>query len=292
LTTAVSVIGLGNMGSALARALVDASYEVTVWNRTAVRAAPLAALGAQRASTAAEALAASPSTIVCVTRYEDVYDALDSEEAAGALEARTLINVGWGTPADARIMQAWVGERGGSYLDGGIPVYPSRIGRADTELVYAGPLELWEGHRALLASLGGASRHVGVPIESANVVALAIPGAYFHVSLGAFLEAAAYAGANGVPADALVSLTRAATTMLGDTVEAALVAISTRDYDTDEASLWISLDAMRMVKDAMNDAGQRGTELGAFVDVFERGLAAGLGDKAPASIYDLLRDGG
>ncbi len=33
-TKRVSVIGLGNMGSALAEALINAGHEVTVWNRT------------------------------------------------------------------------------------------------------------------------------------------------------------------------------------------------------------------------------------------------------------------
>jgi 3-hydroxyisobutyrate dehydrogenase-like beta-hydroxyacid dehydrogenase len=34
----VSVVGLGSMGSALARALVGAGREVTVWNRTSAKA--------------------------------------------------------------------------------------------------------------------------------------------------------------------------------------------------------------------------------------------------------------
>ena len=36
----VSVIGLGNMGSALARALLENGRQVTVWNRSPRKAAP------------------------------------------------------------------------------------------------------------------------------------------------------------------------------------------------------------------------------------------------------------
>ena len=36
--TDVSVIGLGDMGSALARTLLDSGYSVTVWNRSADKA--------------------------------------------------------------------------------------------------------------------------------------------------------------------------------------------------------------------------------------------------------------
>ena len=42
----ISVIGLGAMGSALARTLLQNNYAVTVWNRSADKAAPLAEAGA------------------------------------------------------------------------------------------------------------------------------------------------------------------------------------------------------------------------------------------------------
>ena len=43
----VTVIGLGAMGAALARTLLN-TYQVTVWNRTAAKAEPLVEAGAVR----------------------------------------------------------------------------------------------------------------------------------------------------------------------------------------------------------------------------------------------------
>ena len=43
----VLVVGLGNMGIALARALLEADYETWVWNRTKEKADPLLQKGAQ-----------------------------------------------------------------------------------------------------------------------------------------------------------------------------------------------------------------------------------------------------
>jgi 3-hydroxyisobutyrate dehydrogenase-like beta-hydroxyacid dehydrogenase len=48
-------IGLGRMGSGMAANLLEAGHEVTVYNRTAEKIAPLAAQGAKAASTVAEA---------------------------------------------------------------------------------------------------------------------------------------------------------------------------------------------------------------------------------------------
>lgn len=47
----VGVIGLGNMGSAIARRLLDQGHTVTVWNHTKSRCEPLADLGVNVAAT-------------------------------------------------------------------------------------------------------------------------------------------------------------------------------------------------------------------------------------------------
>ncbi|TMR97429.1 NAD(P)-binding domain-containing protein [Nonomuraea basaltis] len=54
--TALAWIGLGAMGARMARRLVDAGHEVTVWNRTSARTDALAAAGARVAATPAEAV--------------------------------------------------------------------------------------------------------------------------------------------------------------------------------------------------------------------------------------------
>jgi len=53
----IGVVGLGPMGAAMARRLLQAGHAVTVFNRTAARAEPLIAAGARRANSPAEAAA-------------------------------------------------------------------------------------------------------------------------------------------------------------------------------------------------------------------------------------------
>lgn len=63
----VGYLGLGIMGSAMAHNLVKAGFDVTVWNRTAARCAPLVEAGAKQAATAAEVVASCPMTFACVS---------------------------------------------------------------------------------------------------------------------------------------------------------------------------------------------------------------------------------
>src|SRR6185437_11567993 len=52
----IAFIGLGIMGSPMARRLLAAGYPLTVWNRTASRAEPFQAEGASVAASPAEAV--------------------------------------------------------------------------------------------------------------------------------------------------------------------------------------------------------------------------------------------
>jgi 6-phosphogluconate dehydrogenase (decarboxylating) len=113
---AVSVLGTGMLGTALARALLQAGHRVTIWNRTASKVDALVASGATRALTPAEAVAASPIVIASVSTYDDVHAVVDPE--VDHLAGRTLVNLSSGTPEQARTLSAWAAERGVRYLDG------------------------------------------------------------------------------------------------------------------------------------------------------------------------------
>jgi 3-hydroxyisobutyrate dehydrogenase len=58
--------GLGLMGSRMARNLLDKGFPLTVWNRTADRAQPLAAAGAHVARTPRDLAAASDIVVSSV----------------------------------------------------------------------------------------------------------------------------------------------------------------------------------------------------------------------------------
>ncbi|MEU8898449.1 NAD(P)-binding domain-containing protein [Nocardia sp. NPDC048505] len=154
--TAVTVLGLGLMGRALAAGLLAAGHTTTVWNRTPGKAGELVAAGARPAATAAAAVRASALTIVCLTDYPAVYELLDTAD----LTDRTLINLTSGDSAQARTAARWAEQRGARYLDGAIMAVPPVIGTAEAVLLYSGPRADFETHEPTLAALGTAS-HLG-----------------------------------------------------------------------------------------------------------------------------------
>jgi 3-hydroxyisobutyrate dehydrogenase-like beta-hydroxyacid dehydrogenase len=120
--TAVTVLGMGLMGRALAEQFLKDGRPTTVWNRSTGKADGLVARGARPARTVVEAVERSALIVVCVSTYGVVRELLDP--LGDALADRTLVNLTTGTPRQAREMAAWAKERGVDYLDGAIMAIP------------------------------------------------------------------------------------------------------------------------------------------------------------------------
>lgn len=164
--TSVTLLGLGAMGTALARTWLATGHPLTVWNRTPARVAALAADGASAADSAAEAVAANTLIVVCLLDDASVDEALAGTDLAD----KDLVNLTTSTPAQARARAEWARERGARYLDGGIMAVPPMIGvpEAGGYVFYSGSRELFERHKETLG-IPAATTYVG---EDAGFAAL------------------------------------------------------------------------------------------------------------------------
>lgn len=90
--TRIAFLGLGRMGVHMARRLLAAGHDLTVWNRTAAKAAPLAGAGAAVAGTPAEAVAGRDLVVTMLADGAAVEDVLlGPGGAAPALAPGTVI---------------------------------------------------------------------------------------------------------------------------------------------------------------------------------------------------------
>ncbi|MEU6451626.1 NAD(P)-binding domain-containing protein [Streptomyces sp. NPDC046979] len=194
---AVTVLGLGPMGRALAGAFLDAGLRTTVWNRTPGRDGDLAARGAAVAASAEEAVAASPLTVVCVVNYDASDAVLRQEPVAAALKGRTVVNLSADTPERARDTAEWAGRHGVRYLDGAIMTPTPAIGTDDAVFLYSGAEELYREHRPVLAALGGSHTHLGEDAGRAAAYDVALLD-IFWTAMAGYTHALAVARAEGV----------------------------------------------------------------------------------------------
>lgn len=76
----VSVLGLGVMGSALARVFVKNGWKTTIWNRSAAKAQPLAAEVA--AKSPGECIEVSGLVITCLLDPQSLRDVLATVDSS------------------------------------------------------------------------------------------------------------------------------------------------------------------------------------------------------------------
>ncbi|WP_328439961.1 NAD(P)-binding domain-containing protein [Streptomyces sp. NBC_00444] len=197
--SAVTVLGLGPMGRALAGAFVDAGLRTTVWNRTPGRERELVERGASAAGSAEEAVAASPLTVVCVVNY-DASDAILRDDAVtAALKGRTVVNLTADTPARARDTADWAAAHGIRYLDGAIMTPTPTIGTPDAVFLLSGPEDVYGEQRPVLDTLGGTHTHLGEDIARAAAYDIALLD-IFWTAMAGYAHALAVARAEGVTA--------------------------------------------------------------------------------------------
>ncbi|MEU3094994.1 NAD(P)-binding domain-containing protein [Streptomyces sp. NPDC006967] len=196
-SAAVTVLGLGPMGRALAAAFLEAGLHTTVWNRTPGRDGELTARGAVPAPTPEEAVAAAPLTVVCVVNYDASDAVLRQAAVTTALKGRTVVNLSADTPERARDTADWAGRHGIRYLDGAIMTPTPAIGTDDAVFLRSGPRELYEEHRPVLAALGGTHTHLGEDAGRAAAYDIALLD-IFWTAMAGYTHALALARAEGV----------------------------------------------------------------------------------------------
>jgi 3-hydroxyisobutyrate dehydrogenase-like beta-hydroxyacid dehydrogenase len=269
----VAVLGLGNMGSAVARALLAGGRQVVVWNRTSARSGPLASAGADVATNARSAVESAPVVIASVLDYGVLRETLaDRVDLAG----RTLINLCWGTTDEARELAELVSTQDGGYVEGGVLCRPEAIGGATGDILYSGPCDLIDRTRPLLGALGPV-HFVGPDITRANALALAL-GSIFYAGVVSFLEAVAYAERLGVPVDVVAPLMRIPLNLAASTADASVEQIKRENFTGSEASNAVHAAALSSVSQAFASAGIEHRLTDAALSYFDSAVRLGLGD--------------
>ncbi len=283
----VTVIGTGVMGSALARALLAAGHQVTVWNRTRSRALPLQAAGATVAGSLADAVRGSDLVIMCVSHQAAAGDLLSDRALTDLLRGRTLVQMTTGTPADGRRNAAWAQPLGIGYVDAAILAYPREIGTSDAEIFYCGPAARAPGLEPALRALGTA-RFVGDDAGQASVVDAALI-AFFYGTMAGFLQCVSLATAEGVAVGDLLRLTGPFfSRFIANAVTETGERIAERRYGEPQSSLDTHLGGIDLlVLGSSRDAGLDTGVVTAIRDWFARAVAAGHGADDIAVLGDI-----
>ncbi len=206
----VGIIGLGRMGTPMARNLLKAGFPLTVWNRSRAPIEALAAEGARGAGSARDLAAASDVIITMLPDGPDVEAVLLGPDGVldgvrdAARPGRLIIDMSTISPAVTRRLHAEAASRGCRMLDA--PVSGGDVGaQAGTlSIMVGGARADFDAAQRVLAAMGRTITYCGPPgsgqlVKACNQIMVAIV-------LAGVSESLAFAQRAGVAPDVMIQV--------------------------------------------------------------------------------------
>ena len=282
----MAVIGLGAMGSRIARRLLEAKHEVAVWNRTRSKAQPLLSAGATRAATPGDAAREADAVITVLADPEALRAVVEGADglAAGGAGGTTVIEMSTVGPEAIRWLASAL-PAGAGLLDA--PVLGS-LGEAESGTLHVfvgGPDELFERWKPLLSALGSPV-HVG-PL-GAGASAKLVANATLVGTLTLLGETVALADAVGLSRE--VAFRVLAETPLAPQAERRRDPLERREFPL-RFSLALARKDAGLIVDAAEKTGVDVRVLAAAAEWFAEADDAGLGDRDYSEVLNVIIGG-
>lgn len=284
--TRIGFVGLGTMGKAMARRLVDAGHEVVVWNRTPGPVVALVAGGATAAASVDEALATGLvfSMLSNEAAVLDVFgeSALESAPRGSLHVNMATVSTGAATELGERHAAAGVG-----YLAAPVLGRSTVAEQGALSILVAGDESSVARAVPFLDLMGRRVWNFGTDPADANVVKIGVNLLIIH-ALQSLSESVTLLERRGVDTSVFIEL-------LGDSLFPGPVytgygsAIVDRRYAPAGFTTELGLKDLRLAVDAAAATGTVLPTAGVLQEVFEEAIRADQGDLDWASIAEVTR---
>ena len=283
----VGYVGLGRMGSSMARRLLEQGHRVTVWNRSDEPAAKLNKLGAVRAGSVAEVFKAGGPVFSMLADDAAVDSAFDDKTLAGAGPGAIHVNMAT-ISLGAAVRQA---ERhaaaGVKYLASPVMGRPELAADGKLNLLVAGDSETIDSLGPLLEVLGARTWRFGEEPAQANLVKIAMNYLIIH-ALVAMSEGIALAERHGIEGQKLVELF-SGTVLPGPVYSGYGSAIAGKKYLPPGFVTVLGLKDLGLAGDAAAVVDLEFPTFDAISSVFKTALESGYSEHDWASIAEVVR---
>ena len=279
-------VGLGVMGSGVARRLLDAGHTVTVWNRTRAKADPLLDAGANWASSPREVAERSEIVFTMVTNTAAVQAVTEGSDGilAGLAPGKVYVDMSTASPATTRALAEQVAAAGAQMLDAPVSGSVSTLEEGKLSIMVGGDAETFERVEPVLEAIGPRVFYLG-PNGAAVTMKIAI-NISLAVQMLAFSEGLLLAEKTGIARE------RAVEVMLASVIASPMIAYRAPFVLEQPDEAWFDC---RMMQKDMNLALELGRELEVPLpttavtnELLTAANAMGIGDRDFAVLFDVL----
>src|SRR2546430_9495251 len=159
----IGFIGLGHMGSHMAQRLLDAGYQLTVYDRTKEKAKALGQPGAQVAQTPKDLAANCQVVMACVTDDEAQQDVMFGPDGAlaGVHGGSIIIDLSTVSPDASRRLYQAAKEQGVPLIDAAVSGSVPQVEQGSLVIFVGGEQKTYQQCKPLLDVLGTSSFYMG-----------------------------------------------------------------------------------------------------------------------------------
>jgi 3-hydroxyisobutyrate dehydrogenase len=284
-TTTVAVLGTGIMGAGMARNLIAAGLDVTVWNRSPDRARPLADAGARTATDAAEAVAGADVVVTMLFDADATAQVMEWALPAVAPDAVWVQTGTVGLDGTARLAEL-AEQHGVAFLDA--PVLGTRqpAEQGALTVLVGGPETLRDRVAPVFDAIGSRTIWVGERPGDGHKLKL-VSNSYVAVLMAGVAQAMALAEALGLDPQLFLD------GVAGGSLDSPYVqvkgkAILAAEFPTSFSVGGVAKDTA-LIASAMRASGVDSGFLEAAHEAFRRAAAAGHGDEDMAAVVHAFR---
>src|SRR5918992_2315192 len=270
-------IGLGAMGAPMAKRILSAGFDLSVFDVRPENADPLVELGGRRAGSLRDAAEGAEALVLMVVNAGQIEDALFGRDGAAETLSPESAVVVMSTigPEAVRGIEGRLAGRGVRLLDAPVSGGVARAERGDLLIMAGGPADLFEEVRPLLAAMGSTVVDCGGSVGDGQSVKL-VNQLLCGVHIAAAGEALTYAEVLGLDPRSVFETIRhgaANSFMLKDRGERILE----REFVPAKSALDIFVKDMGLVREAAGEQGFQTPLADAAHRLYERGSSLGLG---------------
>jgi 3-hydroxyisobutyrate dehydrogenase-like beta-hydroxyacid dehydrogenase len=199
----VGFIGIGRMGQAMGRRILDAGHDLAIYNRTRSKTEALAAAGARVADTIADAARHGSVVITMLTNDDALEAVVAGEDGLIAMLPKGAIHLAMGTYSVAAVRRLHERHEAAGQVLVAAPVLgrPEAAAAGQLNIVIGGPQDALDHCQPLFAVMGRRTFAAGPAPASASAIKVAnnfVLGSAIEVMSEAF----ALVGRHGVSAEA------------------------------------------------------------------------------------------
>jgi len=279
-------VGLGVMGSAITRRLLDAGHTVSVWNRTREKADPLLEAGARWADSPRAVAERSDVVFTMVTNTAAVQAVTDGPDGilAGLGPDKVYVDMSTASPANTRALAEKVAAVGAQMLDAPVSGTSITVEQGKASVMVGGDDDAFERVKPILEAIGPKVFHLGS--NGAAVTMKIAVNLSLAVQMLAFSEGVLLAEKSGIARE------RAVEVMLASVIASPMVAYRGPLVLGHPDEVWF--DCHMMQKD-LNLALELGRELEVPLpttavtnELLTAANAMGIGERDFAVLFDVL----